>query len=97
MLSDPARELPVLVRPIARSYHGEASAIQQVLRTDTIKEWRGCLAEIPFQTFRIAAIATTDHPEAAPLPSLDDERKGGASLQQRRNTIGTDIRSPESA
>ena len=72
MLTDPACELTILLRPVARPHYGEASAIEEAFRTDTIKEGRGCLAEIPFETFGITAVATTDHPEAASLPPLDD-------------------------
>jgi hypothetical protein len=91
MLTDSARELPILLRPIARSHYCEAPAIEQALRADTIKEGRGRLPEVPLETLRITAIATTDYPEAASFPSLDDQGKGSAAFQQRPNATRIDL------
>ena len=41
MLPDPAREVAILVCPVARPHYGEASTIEQALRTDTVEEGRG--------------------------------------------------------
>src|SRR5271165_2637012 len=91
MFADPARELAILIRPVARPHYGEAATIEHALRTDTIEERRGCLPEVPFETFGITAVATADHPQTASFPPFDDQGKGRAAFQQRRNAIRIDL------